>query len=65
MNPKIEVGPVGNGQYAYRVDGKVSVHRYANRASAQYNAMRPQKIRDDGFLEPDQLAEDRAERKAA
>jgi len=66
VNPltAIAVGPVGYGSYAYRINGRVSVHRYANQASAWMDARRPQLVREDGHLEPDHQAESRAERDA-
>ena len=61
--PKIEVGPVGNF-YAYRVDGRPSLHRYANRESALFNAKRPQRLAELGHVEPDPKAELKAQRKS-
>lgn len=48
-----EVGPDGSGSYRYRIAGCLSAHKYHNAASARYDAARPQRLTEDGFLVPD------------
>jgi hypothetical protein len=50
---KIEVGPTDDGTYRYRIADKLSQHPYHNAASAWFDARRPQRVTDDGFLVPD------------
>jgi hypothetical protein len=47
---KIEVGPVGNGSYAYSIGGLLSAEVYANPESALADARRPQTMTYAGWV---------------
>jgi hypothetical protein len=52
----LDVGPMPDNSYAYGFSNEfgwvVSEHRYHNAESAKHDARRPQRINEDGNLEP-------------